>query len=66
VKVSGELLGVQTVNFGQGAHQRAAYEARAKINRKEFGLNFAGVAEGIALVGDEVELHLEIEMTTKV
>jgi polyisoprenoid-binding protein YceI len=65
VKFQGELLGVQTVNFGQGAHQRAGYEAHATINRKDFGLKFAGVAEGIAIVGDEVELQLELEMTTK-
>lgn len=65
VKFQGELLGVQTVNFGQGAHQRAGYEAHATINRKDFGLKFAGVAEGVALVGDEVELQLEMEMTTK-
>jgi polyisoprenoid-binding protein YceI len=65
VKFQGELLGVQTVNFGQGAHQRAGYEAHARINRKDFGLKFAGVAEGVALVGDEVELQLELEMTAK-
>jgi polyisoprenoid-binding protein YceI len=65
VKFTGELLGVQTINLGQGPHQRAGYEAHATINRKDFGLKFAGVAEGIALVGDEVELELEVEMTTK-
>ena len=65
VKFQGELLGVQTVNFGDGPHQRAGYEAHATIDRKDFGLNFSGVAEGIAIVGDEVELELEIEMTTK-
>jgi polyisoprenoid-binding protein YceI len=64
VTFKGELLGVQTVNFGRGAHQRAGYEASATINRKDFGLKFAGVAEGIAIVGDEVELQLEVEMTT--
>jgi polyisoprenoid-binding protein YceI len=65
VKFQGELLGVQTINLGQGPHQRAAYEAHATINRKDFGLKFAGVAEGVSLVGDEVELQLEVEMTTK-
>jgi polyisoprenoid-binding protein YceI len=65
VTFKGELLGVQSVNFGRGAHQRAAYEASATINRKEFGLKFAGLAEGIAIVGDEVELNLEVEMNAK-
>lgn len=61
VTFKGELLGVQTVNFGQGPHQRAAYEATATINRKEFGLNFNGLAEGISIVGDEVEINLSAE-----
>jgi polyisoprenoid-binding protein YceI len=64
VQFKGELLGVQTVNFGNGAHQRAAYEAEATINRKDFGLKFAGVAEGISIVGDEVEIELQLEMST--
>jgi polyisoprenoid-binding protein YceI len=63
VKLEGELLGVQTVNFGQGAHQRAAYEATATIKRQDFGLKFAAVAEGISIVGDEVEIHLQMEVS---
>lgn len=65
VKFQGELLGVQTVNFGRGPQQRAGYEAHATINRKDFGLRFAGVAEGIAIVSDDVELELEVEMSAK-
>lgn len=61
VKVEGELLGVHTVNFGQGAHLRAGYEATAKIDRKEFGLKFAGLAEGLSIVGDEVEIDIAVE-----
>jgi polyisoprenoid-binding protein YceI len=63
VQFTGELLGVQTVNFGAGPHQRAAYEAHATINRKDFGLKFAGVAEGISIVGDEIELELRLEIS---
>ena len=63
VKLEGELLGAQLVNFGKGAQMRAAYEAHGKIDRKVFGLNFAGLAEGIAIVSDEVELDLELEMS---
>lgn len=63
VKFEGELLGVKSVNFGNGAHPRAAYEASATIDRKDFGLEFNGLAEGIAIVGDEVEITLEAELS---
>ncbi|MCH8066594.1 MAG: YceI family protein, partial [Chloroflexi bacterium] len=38
VKFEGELLGMRMVNFGRGAHPRAAFEARATIDRTKFGL----------------------------
>jgi len=63
VKLEGELLGAQMVNFGHGPQLRAAYEAKGTINRKEFGLKFAGLAEGISIVGDEVEIDLQLEMS---
>jgi polyisoprenoid-binding protein YceI len=63
VKLTGELLGMTTVNFGQGPQLRAGYEATGKINRKEFGLKFGGLAEGVSVVGDDVELNLELEMS---
>jgi polyisoprenoid-binding protein YceI len=63
VTFTGEQLGVHAVDFGQGKHLRAAYEATAKINRKEFGLKFAAVAEGLAVVGDEIEIELALEMS---
>jgi polyisoprenoid-binding protein YceI len=61
VKFEGEQLGLKTVNFGKGAHLRTAYEASATINRKDFGLRFGGLAEGVAIVGDEVEIQIEAE-----
>jgi polyisoprenoid-binding protein YceI len=63
VVLEGELLGVQKVNFGQGAQMRAAYEAKTTINRKDFGLNFAGLAEGISIVGDQVTIELSVEVS---
>jgi polyisoprenoid-binding protein YceI len=66
VKMTGELLGFQTVNFGQGPQLRAGYEANGKINRKDFGLKFSGLAEGVSIVGDDVELSLALEMSTAV
>jgi polyisoprenoid-binding protein YceI len=42
---------------------RAAYEAKTTINRKDFGLNFAGLAEGISIVGDQVTIELSVEVS---
>ena len=63
VKMTGELLGVTTVNFGQGPQLRLGYEANGTINRKDFGLKFAAVTEGVAIVSDKVDLHLEAEFS---
>jgi len=62
VTLKGELLGVNTVNFGQGPTMRAGYEASTKVNRKDFGLKYAAVTEGLAIVGDEIELKLQAEI----
>lgn len=62
VKFTGEQLGTKTVNFGQGPQVRTAYEATATINRKEFGLKFAGLAEGVSVVGDDVVVNFEAEL----
>ncbi len=62
VKFEGELEGMHTVDFGHGPQRRAGYEAHAKINRKDFGLTFSGLIEGIAIVSDQVELNLEAEI----
>ncbi|HKP60542.1 MAG TPA: YceI family protein, partial [Polyangiales bacterium] len=62
VTLKGELLGVHTVNFGQGPTMRAGYEATTKVSRKDFGLKYAAVTEGLAIVGDEIELKLAAEI----
>jgi polyisoprenoid-binding protein YceI len=66
VKFQGEMQGPQVVNLGQGPHMRAAYHASTKINRKDFNLKFAGVAEGVALVGDDVAIEFETEISAPV
>jgi polyisoprenoid-binding protein YceI len=63
IKFEGQLQGPQTLNLGQGSHLRAAYHATGKINRKDFNLKFAGVAEGVALVADEVEIDIDAELS---
>ena len=65
VKFKGTRLGVQVVDFGDGPRRRAAFEATGTINRKDFGLDFNAVAEGIAIVSDEVQINLELEIFTK-
>lgn len=59
VRFEGSLLGIRTVDFGHGPHKRMAYEATATIDRRAFGLNSNGAAEGLAIVGDEVEIEIE-------
>jgi polyisoprenoid-binding protein YceI len=63
VPFKGELLGTHMVNFGQGPQQRAGYEATATINRKDFGLKWSAVTEGLAVVGDEVQIDLAAEIS---
>jgi polyisoprenoid-binding protein YceI len=62
VTFKGELIGVHAANFGQGAHQRAGYEATATVNRKDFGLKWAMVTEGLAVVGDNVDININVEL----
>jgi len=61
VPFKGELLGVHPVNFGQGLHQRLAYEAAGTISRKEFGLKYAALAEGLSVVSDEIAIDFQVE-----
>jgi polyisoprenoid-binding protein YceI len=56
-------LKVEVNGFGpdvQGG-TRAGFTARGKINRRDFGVNFGGVTNGVVAVGDTIELTLEIE-----
>jgi polyisoprenoid-binding protein YceI len=40
---------------------RSGFSARGKINRKDFDINFGGVMNGVTVLGDAIELTLEIE-----
>ena len=40
---------------------RAGFSATTQINRKDFNVNFEGVQNGLAVVGDKIEIHIEIE-----
>ncbi len=48
-------------------NSRAAFSAKTKINRKDFGLNWNKALEtGGLLVGEEVEINIEVEGLEKV
>jgi polyisoprenoid-binding protein YceI len=53
-----QLLG--KVNGPNGTPQ-TGWEATTKINRADFGLKWNKLVEGVAMVGDEVEISLQIE-----
>ena len=62
LQAEGEFLGVRKVNFGDGYQLRAGYTATGRLDRKDFGLRFNGLAEGVALVDDEVTVKVDLEM----
>jgi polyisoprenoid-binding protein YceI len=40
---------------------RAGFTARGKINRNDFGVSFGAVTNGVVVLGDTIDLTLEIE-----
>lgn len=61
VKLNVEYGGTVVDPYG---NTKAGFEINGKINRKEFGLNWSAVTEaGGVVVGDDVKLHLNIELT---
>jgi polyisoprenoid-binding protein YceI len=59
----GEFLGARRIDFGSGAKMRAGYSLNARINRKDFGLNFNRLVNGTAVVSDAVTLTVDLEVT---
>lgn len=56
-------LRVEANGFGpdpQGG-TRAGFTARGRINRRDFGVDFGGVMNGVVVLGDTIDLTLEIE-----
>ncbi len=62
VTLDGEYLGAAIIDFGDGPVNRSGFTLRTVINRKEFGLNFAAVANGKTVVSDDIEIVLEFEI----
>lgn len=39
----------------------AGFSGTASINRRDFNVNFEGVQNGIAIVSDKIDIHIEVE-----
>lgn len=60
IELNVEMGGTMTDGYGQ---IKAGFEITGKINRKEFGLMWSMVTEaGGTVVGDDVKLHLNIQL----
>jgi polyisoprenoid-binding protein YceI len=40
---------------------RAGFSALASINRRDFGVTFDGKADGVAIVADRIDIHIDVE-----
>jgi polyisoprenoid-binding protein YceI len=40
---------------------RAGFSATGQLNRKDFDVNFDGVQNGLAVVADKIDIHIEVE-----
>lgn len=58
VTFDAKYLGSVADGFG---NQKAAFSAKAKINRRDFGLSWGNVVEAGPVVGDEVTIDLKIQ-----
>lgn len=58
VPLAFELNGFMTDPWGS---TRAGFTGTAQINRKDFDVNFDGVQNGVAVVADKIDIHIEVE-----
>jgi polyisoprenoid-binding protein YceI len=62
VTLTGQHLGAGKVDLGYGPQFRTGYTLSGTIKRKDFGLTWDTVTEGLPIVGDEVALELEVQI----
>lgn len=62
VTLTGKYLGEVKDGYGQN---KIAFKASTKINRKDFGLTWSQAVEAGPVVGDQVEITLNIQATLK-
>jgi polyisoprenoid-binding protein YceI len=58
VSLDGKYLGTVVDGYG---NQKAAFAAKGKINRKDFGLTWSNMVEAGPVVGDEVTIDLRLQ-----
>jgi polyisoprenoid-binding protein YceI len=58
VTLDGKYLGTVVDGYG---NQKAAFAAKGKINRKDFGLTWSNIVEAGPVVGDEVTIDLRLQ-----
>ncbi len=58
IELDAKLLGK---GKGMQGETKTGWKATTRINRSDFGLNWGKMIEGSAIVGDEVEIELNIE-----
>ena len=59
VMLDTEVGGIFTTPRGR----RAAFSATTTLDRKDFGMTFSGIIEGVRVVGDEVRISIDVEAT---
>jgi polyisoprenoid-binding protein YceI len=60
VTFDAQYLGAVNDGFG---NDRVAFKAKAKINRKDFGLTYGAMIEAGPVIGDDVTIDLKVEAT---
>lgn len=65
VKFTGTKSAPGKVNWGQGPVTVVGYTAAGKINRKDFNIGWNKMMEAVAVVSDEVNIELDIEISKK-
>src|SRR5690606_24846166 len=58
ITLNARYLGSTPDGYG---NLKAAYEAKTKLNRKDFGLTWNNMVEAGPVVGDEIEISLKIQ-----
>jgi len=67
VAFKGKLTGVRTIPSKNGAAEmRAGYRVTASVDRKAFGVTFGGFSEGLSMVGETVDIVLDVELVRSV
>ncbi len=54
-----------TPPFNMGNRTKRGASASTRINRKDFGLAWSNVVEGVAIVGDDVQITIDLELNQR-